>query len=98
MQRWVFDGSEWLLIPALIAATLVLVSTTRRAIVAAVAAWLVAAFSAIAAVYWVGKLEVHSYVAYSMTRITTVLPIVAGTMIPLLLGLAIEHRARSASR
>jgi hypothetical protein len=98
MERWVFSGAEWLLIPALIVVTLLLVAPTRRAISAAVAGWLVAAFSAIAAVYWIGKLDVHSYVAYSMTRITTVLPIVAGTMIPLLLGLAIEHRARAAAR
>ena len=94
MERWVFDGATWLLIPALIIATLVVVATTRRALAAAVAGWLVAAFSAIAAVYWIGRPDVHTYVGYSMTRITTVLPIVAGTMIPLLLGLAIEHRER----
>jgi hypothetical protein len=95
MERWIFAGNEWLFVPPLIAAALLMVAINRRALAIAVFGWLVAAFFGISVVFWIGRPDVGWYVGYAAFRIMTTLPIVACTVVPLLLGLAIsQQRAR----
>jgi hypothetical protein len=94
LDHWIVDGNAWLLIPPLFVVTLLIVAPTKPALAAAVTGWLVAVFASIAVVFWIATPNVQAYVAESVTRITEVLPIAASTLLPLLLGLAIERRSR----
>jgi CBS-domain-containing membrane protein len=94
MERWIFAGDVWLLVPPLVAAALVLVAFRRPALALVIAGWLVAAFFGISLVFWIGRPDVGWYVGYAAFRIMTTLPIVACTAVPLLLGLAMAQRSR----
>lgn len=94
MERWIFSGHEWLFVPALLAVALIIVATTRPALALAVAGWVVGAFLGISVVFWIGRPDVGWYVGYAAFRIMTTLPIVACTVMPLVLGLALADRAR----
>ena len=97
MLDFVLDGASWSLIVPLTLGVLVLVfvSGTPRVLTAAVGAWLALGFFGLAAIYWIGKPDVHWYVNTSAERVVGTIPLVAGTVLPLLLALALERRARS---
>lgn len=97
MLDFVLDGASWSLVVPLTLGVLVLafVAGTQRLVTAAVAVWLTLGFFGLAAVYWIGKPEVHWYVNTSAERVVGTIPLVAGTVLPLLLALALERRARS---
>ena len=94
MERWIFAGNVWLFVPPLVVAALVIVAIRRPALALAVAGWLVAAFFGISIVFWIGRPDIGWYVGYAAFRVMTTLPIVACTVVPLLLGLAISQRPR----
>jgi hypothetical protein len=94
MERWIFAGDVWLFVPPLVAAALLIVAIRRPALALAVAGWLVAAFFGMSVVFWIGRPDVGWYVGYAAFRIMTTLPVVACTVVPLLLGLVLSQRAR----
>ena len=78
MERWIFAGDTWLLVPPLVVAALLLVGITDRTLALAVGGWLVASFFGISTVvFWIGRPDVGWYVGYAADRIMTTLPIVA---------------------
>jgi hypothetical protein len=97
MLDFILGGASWSLVLPLTVAGLVLafVAGTLRVLTAAVAAWLGVAFLGLAAVYWIGKPEVHWYVNTSAERVVGTIPLMAGTVLPLLLALALERRRQS---
>jgi hypothetical protein len=70
----------------------VFLAVSRRipVISAAVGAWLVLSFLALAAIYWTSRVEIAFYVGTSASRVGTTLIVAAGTLTPLLLGLALK--------
>jgi hypothetical protein len=94
MVDFVFARSDWSLVPPLVIAGLVVAAWRVRALTAALAVWLVAGFFGLAVVYWIGTYNVYWYVGYSAHRVVATLPLVAGTLLPLLLALAVERSGR----
>jgi hypothetical protein len=70
----------------------VFLAVSRRipVISAAVGAWLVLSFLALAVIYWTSRVEIAFYVGTSASRVGTTLIVAAGTLAPLLLGLALK--------
>jgi hypothetical protein len=62
----------------------------------ALAAWLTVSFFVLAAIYWVGRLEIHSYLGTSASRVGTSIIIAGGVLSPLLLGLALRRETGEA--
>jgi hypothetical protein len=85
------EYSQWLLTMPL---TLVALAVAARRLPVqslAMLAWLVVAFAGLATVYWISFLDVVWYVSTSMDRVVSTLPIVAASVAPLLLGLAMQR-------
>jgi hypothetical protein len=61
-----------------------------------VAAWLALSFLALATIYWVGGQPIGWYLSTSASRVGTTLIVAAGTVAPLLLGLAMAREADAA--
>jgi hypothetical protein len=89
----VFNPQYWTLLVPIVLVDLVIVSGRARAPAAAILAWLVVGFFGLATVYWIGRPELHFYVSTSAHRVVDNLPIVAASVLPLLLGLALERRS-----
>jgi hypothetical protein len=87
-----FDWDYWSLAMPIALVVLVAVSATLRALTAAVSVWLVLGFAGLAAVYWIGTPPVQWYVSTSAHRVVDTLPIVVLSVLPLLLGLALDRR------
>jgi hypothetical protein len=87
-----FSTVAWLLVLPLALVALALAARAAVPVAAAVAAWLVLDFASLAAVYWIGKPEIHWYVNTSVERVIATLPLVAGTLTPLLLALALTRK------
>jgi hypothetical protein len=90
------DSNRWSPILPLTLAALIVLAPILRVLSAALAVWLIVAFLGLATVYWIGTPDVQWYVATSAYRVVTNLPIVAGAVLPLLLGIALE-RERAAN-
>jgi hypothetical protein len=71
----------------------VLLVVARRllAVGAAVAAWLVLSFLALAVIYWTSRVDIHFYVGTSASRVGTTLIIAGAVLTPLFLGLALRR-------
>jgi len=96
MIEFLFRFDQWLLVLPLAALALAL-SLRRLAVpILVVGAWGVASFIGLAGVYWIGRLEIDYYVRTSADRVASTLPIVLGTITPLLLGLALSNAATKA--
>jgi len=96
MLDFVFSRSNWSVVPPLVIAGLVVVAWRLRAVTAALVVWIVGGFFGLAVVYWIGTYNVYWYVGYSAHRVVATLPLVAGTLLPLLLALALERSGRVA--
>jgi hypothetical protein len=94
----VFDSDRWTPTLALTLAVLLLLAPVLRMLSAVVVTWLVLSFLAIATVYWIGRPEIHWYLNTSAYRVAAVLPFVAGTLLPLLLGIALSREAMTRER
>jgi hypothetical protein len=88
-----FDPQYWSFLVPLALVVLIVVAPTVRAPTTAILAWLVVGYFGLATVYWIGSLEIHFWVSTSAHRVADALPIVAGSVLPLLLGLALERRS-----
>lgn len=95
MFHSVFRTGQWLVILPLALIVLVVVSRRLPVIAAALGAWIVLAFLGLTAIYWIGVPDVHWYVHTSADRIVSTIVIVAGTLTPLLLGIALAARRSS---
>jgi hypothetical protein len=86
-------GTERMTAVLVCAAVAVAVVAARLlpAIVAAVGAWLVLCFLALAAIYWTSRVDIHFYVATSASRVGTTLIVAGAVLAPLLLGLALRR-------
>jgi hypothetical protein len=92
MLSTAFDTNGWLLIlPAALTAIAVAASAARPAAIA-VATWMLLSFCGLAAVYWIGRLEIGFYIETSAVRVVAILPLVGGSVTPLLLALAFGPR------
>jgi len=87
-----FAWDYWSLAMPIALVVLVAVAATLRALTAAVSVWLVLGFAGLAAVYWIGTPPVQWYVSTSAHRVVDTLPIVVLSVLPLLLGLALDRR------
>lgn len=97
LEHWIFDGSLWLFIPPLTFAALVILAFSHRALAIAVAGWLVVSFFGVVTIFWIGRPNFTWYFDDSAFRIATILPIVGCTVLPLLLGLALQTRRAPSS-
>ena len=89
------DSGRWSAVLPLALAALIVLAPVLRALSAALAAWIVVAFFGLATVYWIGTPDVHWYVSTSAYRVVANLPVVAGAVLPLLLGIALERDSRT---
>jgi hypothetical protein len=96
MIEFLFRFDQWLLVVPLAAVALVLSMRRVAAPTLVIAGWAVISFIGLAAVYWIGRLEIHYYVDSSADRVASTLPIVLGTVAPLLLGLALARTTADA--
>ncbi len=95
MLHSVFRTGEWLVILPLAVIAIVLSARQLPVIAAAIAVWIAGAFLGLAAIYWIGIPDVTWYVSTSADRVVSTIVIVAGTLTPLLLGLALAERERT---
>jgi hypothetical protein len=94
MVGFLFYGGHWTLVPPLVIGGLIVVAWWLRGLAVALAVWLVVGFLGLASAYWLGTYNVYWYVGYSAHRVVATLPLVAGTLLPLLLALALERSGR----
>jgi hypothetical protein len=85
-----FDPGLWTWVTPLALAALAYSILRLTAPAVAVALWLLLAFAGQAVVYWIGRPEIHYYVATSAERVVATLPIVAASVMPLLLAFSAE--------
>ena len=85
------DPNRWTPILPMTFAAVIVLAPTLRALSAALGGWLLVAFFGLATVYWIGTPDVVWYVTTSASRVVTNLPLVAGAVLPLLLGIALER-------
>jgi hypothetical protein len=71
------------------ATLLVLAARRAPAIAVAVAAWLLLALSSVGAVYWIGRPPIPEYVSVTVNRVEETIVLVALTLAPLLIALAL---------
>jgi hypothetical protein len=76
---------------------LFVVATRIPVITAAVGAWLLLSCVGLAAVYWIGRLEIRWYISTSAPRVGATIVIAAATLAPLLLGLALGRSPQPAA-
>jgi hypothetical protein len=98
MLERLFDDPVWTPILPLTLAVAVVLAYSLRVVSVVLLTWLVVTFAAIATVYWIGKPEIHWYLSTSVDRVVSVLPFVSGTLLPLLLGLALGREAATAAQ
>jgi hypothetical protein len=91
MAGFLFYGGHWTLVPPLVIGGLLVAAWWLRGLAVALAVWLVVGFFGLASVYWIGTYNIYWYVGYSAHRVVATLPLVAGTLLPLLLALALER-------
>ena len=94
LAQFVCDGDSWLLVLPLAIVALVVAASSLPAPTAVLSAWLVVGFAGLLATYWIGIPDVHWYVETSGRRVVGTLPLVAGTVFPLLLGLVLARESR----
>jgi hypothetical protein len=92
MLHSVFRTGEWLVVLPLALIAIVLAARRLPVIAAAFSAWIVIAFLGLTTIYWIGIPDVHWYVQTSADRVASTIVIVAGTLTPLLLGIALAER------
>jgi hypothetical protein len=81
-------SARWLLVAPAALLALVMLARRRPLLATALLGWFVISFVGLAAVYWISPLDVHFYVETSAARVVATLPLVAGTISPLLFTLA----------
>jgi hypothetical protein len=89
------DPSRWSPVLPLTLAALIILAPFLRSLSVAVAAWIVVGFFGLASVYWISTPDIHWYVSTSADRVVGTLPVVAGAVLPLLLGIAVERERRT---
>jgi hypothetical protein len=90
-----FDPNLWTWVTPVALAALAYSVVRLTAPAVAIAVWLLLALTGQALVYWIGRPEIHYYVATSAERVVATLPIVAASVMPLLLAFAVEDSARA---
>jgi hypothetical protein len=85
-----FRPSEWLPILPLALLAILVVSRRLPLLAAATTLWLVLAFLGLIVVYWIGNEPVHLYVDETAHRVAGTIVIVAASVLPLVLTLALE--------
>src|SRR6185437_14476860 len=93
-----FGFHNWLLVMPLAAVMLAVAACRLPASSIALGGWALVCFLGFAAVYWIGKLEIHYFIATSADRVTSTLPIVVGTAAPRLLGMALGSERETQPR
>ena len=88
----VFRTGDWLVVLPLAVIALALSAWRVPAIAGAMAVWIVGAFLGLATVYWVSVPDLVPYIYGNADRVAATIVIVAGTLTPLLLGLALAER------
>jgi hypothetical protein len=83
-------GSRWLLVVPAALSGIVMLGWKRHVLATALLVWFVVAFIGLAAVYWISPADVHWYVETSAARVVASLPIVAGTILPLVIMIALR--------
>jgi hypothetical protein len=81
----------WSLVAPLVLLACVLAVRTAPAVAAVIALWLTLAFAGLVTTYWIGVPEIHWYIATSAERVVATLPLVAGTLLPLLLSIPLAE-------
>jgi hypothetical protein len=73
-----------------LAVLLVFVARTAPVVAAAVASWLVLAYTGLATIYWIGRIPIQQYIAETIDRVLETPAVVTLTLLPLLLCLALR--------
>lgn len=89
LSHLVFDRSIWLFVMPLAIAACVLALRMAPTVALVTLVWLGVSFTGLLATYWIGFPEIHWYIETSAPRVIATLPLVAGTVLPLMLGLAL---------
>ena len=90
-----FDFRTWTLVLPLTLCACILAARAAPHVVGAVTLWLAIGFAGLTATYWIGFPEIHWYLDTSGERVVATLPLVAGTVLPLLLGLLVAADSQS---
>lgn len=85
-----FDSSLWTWVVPLGIGAAVISARRIRGPAVAIAAWVCVVFVGQLCIYWIGRLDVEYYVATSAERVLGTLPVVLGSVTPLLLALALK--------
>jgi hypothetical protein len=98
MAGVLFDTTLWTWVVPLAVVAVIVAALGARVSAVAIAAWVGAVFLGQACIYWIGRLDVAYYVATSAERVIGTLPVVLGSLTPLLLALGASRRGSSAGR